>query len=404
MDATARGGTVDTQALESAGARSAFAGLILFIAVVYSNPGNWADGLADIGFAKIAAGVAVLALAGSWLLYGRRLLLGGATGAALLGFFAVVGFSSLWSLWPQLSHDTFLDGLKYLAMFLVAANVIDSRRRLQATVTAIGWATAIPAIGCIWSWAHGEHLVDDGRAGWIGIFGNPNDLAYYLVVGIALTLGAREAASVPLRRAYVGLLVLLGAALVLTQSRGGLLAAGAVLLLWTLRSLARARSLVGVGLALACVLALGPSDVWRQRSESATAYGEDMSAEGRLDAWRTGMAMAAARPLGGVGAGTFMAAWPSYAPGDAGPARTAHNTFVQIVGELGLPALVLFLIALFTALLGLPSGAPPVARAVQCGLAGFAVCSVTGGLAFSWPLYLLLGAAVGARRAALPAT
>jgi hypothetical protein len=38
------------------------------------------------------------------------------------------------------------------------------------------------------------------------------------------------------------------------------------------------------------------------------------------------------------------------------------------------------------------TGDPAVyASGVRLGLAGFAVCSLTTGLAFSWPLYLLFG-------------
>jgi hypothetical protein len=40
----------------------------------------------------------------------------------------------------------------------------------------------------------------------------------------------------------------------------------------------------------------------------------------------------------------------------------------------------------------------PYARGVQCGLAGFAMCSLSGGIALSWPFYLLLGISVAARR------
>ena len=42
----------------------------------------------------------------------------------------------------------------------------------------------------------------------------------------------------------------------------------------------------------------------------------------------------------------------------------------------------------------------PYARGVQCGLAGFAVCSLSGGLAFTWPIHLLLGLALATRRLA----
>src|SRR5437016_1139590 len=43
----------------------AFAGLLVFIFMVYANPGNWFPGMEDIGFAKIAAGFSVCALLGS---------------------------------------------------------------------------------------------------------------------------------------------------------------------------------------------------------------------------------------------------------------------------------------------------------------------------------------------------
>ena len=104
----------------------------------------------------------------------------------------------------------------------------------------------------------------------------------------------------------------------------------------------------------------------------------------------------------GVGAGAFVVAWPSFAPGDAGPARTEHNTFVQLLAELGIPGLALFLGAFLAGVFGVSQaarlrGLGPYARGVQCGLAGFAVCSISGGIAFSWPFYLLLGISVAAR-------
>jgi probable O-glycosylation ligase (exosortase A-associated) len=388
----------------------AYAGLLVFIFVVYANPGNWADGLEDVGFAKIAASLAVTALAGSWLFYDRRLTIGGWPGAALVALFALVGFSSLWSYWPRATFDTFTDGLKYLAVFFLVANVIDGERRLSGVVRALALASVIPACGAIVSWARGEHLVDGNRAGWVGVFGNPNDLAYHLVVGAALILAARDAEPRPaLRIGWLALLVPIGVAISLTQSRGGMLASGAVLGLWLIASLRRgdgspwALRLAGVALAIGCVLYLHPGNPWSSRMESSVAYGEDVSARGRVDAWRTGLALAADRPLTGAGAGAFLVAWPDYAPGDAGPARTEHNTFIQLVGELGIPGLALFLAAFVAGVIaaGRAARVPrlrPYARGVQCGLGAFAVCSVSGGLAFSWPIYLLLGMALALAR------
>jgi O-antigen ligase len=384
--------------------RFAYGALIAFLFVLYANPGNWFTGLQDVGFAKVAAALALVALGGSWLLYNRRLTVGGWPGLSLLALFALVGFSALWSYWPRATLETFTDGLKYLAIFLVVTNVIDSPRRLRGVVAAIAIATVVPAFGAIFSYLHGEHLVEGNRAGWIGVFGNPNDLAYFLVIGGAMALTARDGSR---RRAtrlfYLALLLPIGVAILLTQSRGGMIASGVVLLLWALRSVRRAPAIVGVALAVGCVLCLGPSDVFEHRMETSVAFGEDLSARGRIDAWRTGLEMARERPLTGVGAGAFMIAWPDFAPGDVGPVRTEHNTFIQLIGELGFPGLLLFLVALSAGILGVSRAARTpeygcYARGLQCGLAGFAVCSLSGGLAFTWPVYLLLGASFATAR------
>lgn len=378
----------------------AFFGLLVFIVVVYANPGNWFDGWDDVPFAKIVAGFSLAALGGSWLLYNRRLRLGGVAGGALLLLFAMVGLSASWSWWPKFSFDTFTDGLKYLAIFMLVVNTVDSETRLSRTIRVLALASCIPAFGAIWSHAHGEHLVEGDRAGWIGIFGNPNDLAYHLVVGVAMLLAASSAATTRARRiCWWALLAPVLYAILLTQSRGGMLAACAVGLFWALRSIRRAPLILGLAFTAAALVFMSPNNPWRERTQEATAYGVDQSARGRIDAWRTGLEMVAARPLTGVGAGAFMIAWPDFAPGDAGNVRSEHNTFIQLIAELGIPGLLLFSIALAAGALGISRAGRavgclgPFARGIQCGLVGFAVSSIWGGDAWTWPIYLLLGMA-----------
>jgi putative inorganic carbon (hco3(-)) transporter len=333
----------------------AFFGLCAFILIVYANPGNWFDGLEDFAFAKIAAGLSLAALGASWLLYGRRLTVGGVQGKALLLLFALVGLSAAWSFWPSFTFDTFTDGLKYLAIFMLVVNTVDSEERLATTVRVVAVASVIPALGAAWSHGHGEHLVEGDRAGWIGIFANPNDLAYHLVIGVAMALAASAAAGTRLRKlGWLALLAPLGYGLMLTQSRTGMFAGLAVGFVFLLRSAGKRVPLVlGVAFVLGVLFMMSPSNPWRTRTDAATAYGEDASARGRMDAWRTGINIVKDRPFSGVGAGAFMIAWPEYAPGDAGEVRSEHNTYIQLVSELGLPALFLFLTALGAAALGI---------------------------------------------------
>src|SRR4051812_14684300 len=100
-------------ARQTGSAAVAFGSLVLFIFLVYANPGNWSEGLEQVAFAKIAAGMALAALAGSWLLYGRKLTIGGTPGLMLITLFTLVGLSAIWSFWPSESFKTFVDGVKY---------------------------------------------------------------------------------------------------------------------------------------------------------------------------------------------------------------------------------------------------------------------------------------------------
>jgi O-antigen ligase len=389
----------------------AFAGLVLYVFLVYANPGTLFFGGDDVGIAKVAAGLALAALGLAWLLRDLPLTIGGAAGGLLTAHFALVGASVAWSLWPSMSLATFADGLKYLAIFFLIANAARSTGRAVTFTHALAWASVIPAVGAISSWSRGEHLVEGTRAAWVGIFANPNDLAYHLDVGLGMALAAMALARRRwVKAAWLAAIGTMVAAILLTQTRGGLISAGVVLGLWALRGVGvgkraweRSRAWVAVGAIVAIALWVGPDATWH-RAQTTFAYQQDASAQGRIDAWRTGVNVMKARPITGVGAGAFPLAWAEFAPGDAGPARTAHNTYVQVIAETGVPSFLLSAGALAAALIGLgraarvAKGAPDeaqrraiVARAAQVGLGGFASCSLTGGHAYSWPLYFLLG-------------
>jgi O-antigen ligase len=84
---------------------------------------------------------------------------------------------------------------------------------------------------------------------------------------------------------------------------------------------------------------------------SVSGYQEDNSAKARLQAWGAAVRMAADHPLG-VGAGNFGSAYGRYyrPPEDqgalswgAGRWLSAHSIYFRILGEYGLPGLVLLI-------------------------------------------------------------
>src|SRR5439155_21008937 len=105
-----------------AGARTgrvAFASLMAFVFLVYSNP-SWLffDG-ADAGIAKVCAGFAVAALGCSWLLYERRLTLGGAVGACVGGFLIWTCGSVGWSIEAGATQGAAAGAGKYFVIFFL---------------------------------------------------------------------------------------------------------------------------------------------------------------------------------------------------------------------------------------------------------------------------------------------
>jgi|GEM_PF-317841 len=71
------------------------------------------------------------------------------------------------------------------------------------------------------------------------------------------------------------------------------------------------------------------------------------SSRGRLNIWRGALKIIADFPFWGTGYGTFSTVIPYYAPELRGRKMDAHNSYLIIAAEMGIPALLLFLWILF---------------------------------------------------------
>jgi O-antigen ligase len=140
------------------------------------------------------------------------------------------------------------------------------------------------------------------------------------------------------------------------------------------------------------------------RSSTITSFEEDASFAGRERAWQVLGVVYQERPLSGVGAGAFIHAWQQFAPLSAGGRHlVAHNVFMEVLGELGIVALLAFFgwIAALLARLWM-AGRDEVggleARVVFASLSGYMVMELINGYTLSWWLYLLFACACAALR------
>lgn len=143
-------------------------------------------------------------------------------------------------------------------------------------------------------------------------------------------------------------LLLVSLALFATESRGATLT-WMVLMPWVLwagfRATRNSRAVLAV-LAIALVGYLGAANVLGLNVSHRTLdLKEDVSTNARLMMWKSAAEIAKDHPLTGTGWGTFGAQYPAYRDPHENSTSGfyAHNDYVQLAAEGGIPALVLML-------------------------------------------------------------
>lgn len=382
--------------------------LLLFLLLLYSNAALLVP---ELGPAAPAQWVAVAALGVLFVersLARRGLALAWPQSHLLFAFLGLAALSGFTALWPRYALENTLTLSKFIAIYLLVANTVESWKRLRIVYGAMVAGGLFPAVGALVFWAGGDR-VEGNRAGWIGIFANPNDLAYALTLLFPLALAlALDRGS---RARWLGRIALpaYAAAVFLTYSRSGLLAFGAVALVCLLRW-------SRPGLRLPALLLVAAVASWAMLSHWSREEGfDDLSADAtvgqRLLTIEIGLKVFADRPLLGAGLGCSLLAWPEYAPreiAEAGWLHT-HNTFIQLLSETGVLGSLAFGLAVAASLLAAHRlarrcrrrGRADLYRAVsalEMGLWGFLISGLAGGYLLTWFPYLLLGLVAAVER------
>jgi O-antigen ligase len=260
---------------------------------------------------------------------------------------------------------------------------------------------------------HGIGLVEGTRVTIArdiqSVLGDPNDLSLVLLFPLSF------AASLFVRRtswtsALFGLVATgaIVAAIIATQSRGGLLGLVAVFGVYGARMIKSKALLIAMGVVavMALFAAAGISD---RSSGGAAEEGIDESSMGRVYAWGAAWRMALTHPLNGVGLDNFVSNYFAYSAHWDGHNHAVHSTWFGVLGETGFPGILVFIamviaivISTFVALRKLeatqaPMPARAMGHAVLAGIGGFCVSGTFLTQGFTWPVYVLL--ALGAAAA-----
>lgn len=198
-----------------------------------------------------------------------------------------------------------------------------------------------------------------------GTFGNPNHFAAFLnmafFLGLALASAIRGL-NMPVEERWaqkaifalpLGIILV---AIILTLSRGGWVTFMAGVMFWLWQQwryrrpgLARAPLIAAIVLAVSLIfiVRMDLSSLQQRLATFEEMYQqpEELSEEGRLTVWKSTIKMVIAHPLFGTGWGTYRWAFPAHRQDDLMfGVRFAHNDYLQIAAEAGIPALILYLL------------------------------------------------------------
>jgi putative inorganic carbon (hco3(-)) transporter len=332
---------------------------LLYVALIYVRPGELLPQLAGVPILAATSTAAAIFAVVSLVLRPRRFA-DLPNDRCFLAFLGVSVLSVAVSGWLGGAYAAAVRFLPLAFFYLLIRVAVESERQLKWLIALVVALTLFQAASGILQHLTGVGLgnstayverndeadVDllDGpadatvsRVRGTGIFGDPNDLAMSLVVVCPFMFSMVLAGDTGLTRrllAAAGLAVVLYA-LLLTQSRGGLLGLAVLGAAYAWRRFGRVPAVL-VGLVFAVAMLAAGSNRLQEINTS-----ED-SARGRIEAWAAGFDMLRAKPLLGIGAGAFTDHHE----------LVAHNSFVHTAAETGLVGAYCFVGMLYWFLAG----------------------------------------------------
>ena len=318
-----------------------------------------------------------------------------------------VGWAAVSAVWAEDSGAAIDATTRYLPNAMLFLIVFAGVRTREQLLWVVGSLVVGAVVAAVYGMVAGPPPDDPGRVA----IGNANETAASLVAGgtlaAALVFALRGK---PVLRLLTTIAVPLCVfAVFLTLSRGGLVALGASLIAAIV--VAGRRRGVVLGLAAAAVLATVIYFGAFAPAEARDRVLELQGGTGRTDIWTVGWRMVEDQPLLGVGAGNFPVASIHYLLEPGSLLRTdfivdnpkvAHNTYLNVLAELGVVGLALFLAVIAFPLwwaaraVGFAARAGDrqlevLARAMVVVIVGLLAADFFGSRQYSKQLWLLLG-------------
>lgn len=272
-------------------------------------------------------------------------------------------------------HALFLKWCKYIFVFVVTVNTLNSKKRLENAVLVIFVISTLIGVDAIIQRFSGidffrHRTLISGKV--TASFENPNSFGVYLVP-VLLFVTALVFQPTPKRNKLfiVFLMVILGRALILTFARGAWFSfsLGLIFLAAISRQAKKYIPIIAIWIFLLLLIPATQQRIFKIFLRQGDAD--------RIALWLTSLRMIRDNPFLGKGIGTYMAHFREYA--DISGIYYAHNCFLQIWAEGGIFSLFAFLLfvglIMYRAMKALRENTNFLLLGFACGLFGYLVNS-----------------------------
>ncbi len=385
----------------------AFKLLIFFTLLLYLSPQSYFPFLEVMHLARASAILGIIAFFLNLRNAPRLSMNNSEKAIAVFSMLAVVSIP--FSMWQGGSFSYFTEiYLKVLIIFYLMSRVLTSADKMKTMISVLVWCSVYYAVVGVWHFSHQIYFIANrigGPGG--GMAEDPNDLALWLVMMVPFALQRYNLADTKSERLLnLGIIVIYLAGIYVSYSRGGFLGLVTISGVYLLRMSGKKRfgALLGVSVFIV-ILAFSLPQNYADRMDSILHPEKDQtgSAEVRFQAMQVSLEEAFDHPVFGSGIGMNLLALLE--SGKFNPTVFVHSAPLQVVSELGFPALFVYAYLFYSTLKTLKGVRKSMAfdtdtkllsayaGAIEASLWGFVVSGFFLPVAYRWYSFYIIGLA-----------
>jgi len=236
-------------------------------------------------------------------------------------------------------ESPFTTYLSFLLLFFVTLSAVDSPERLRRVLLAAIGSVGFASVYVIREWQKSGFAVGF-RPGWV--VGDANYFTVSAAACLPLALYLTIVSRARRERLYcLACLTTTLGAIVLGASRGGLIAL-TVSCFWLIWQIPNRRKVLAISAFIVTpILVLAPNSPVRRLFHPN--WTDVASTTNHELIFQAGLRMVRDHPFIGVGLGNFRLRLLDYAGADLRHAFIAHDAYLEVAGEMGIPALLIYL-------------------------------------------------------------